>query len=199
MEQELSIVMKHVREIYDKDALVAKDRDGTACLLPIRKIAYLSRTKHGSVVHLITESPQSAGEYVVREHLDEMFARLKTSGFEQPHNSYIVNIRHLKNIGDKELVLKNGVILSVARSKYQHFVEAFLRYWGGKYFLQMRLKERWKIFACIGAAEILIFAVNRLRIPGLNLITAVLIYTELCLLLCCGRVGKKVFLTLSKS
>lgn len=133
MEQELTSAIKRVGEIFDREALVTRDREGNLCRLPIRQIAYIAKAKRGCMVHLLGESKREPKEYIVRKRLEELFEELATCGFDWPHSSYIVNMRLIAQMNDKELLLNDGVKLSVARSKYKYFVEAFTKYWGGKY------------------------------------------------------------------
>lgn len=73
--------------------------------------------------------------------------------------------------------------------------EGYLYYIFWNHFFQERFYEKWKTALGIGAAETVIFVVNSLRIPSINLIVTILIHMELCLLLYGGRIKKKFFLT----
>lgn len=133
MEQELTAALKRVGEIFDREALVTRDEAGNLCKVPVRQIAYIAKAKRGCIVHLIDESKQKPKEYITRSRLEELYEELATCGFDWPHNSYIVNLRLIDMMNDKELTLNDGVKLSIARSKYRDFAGAFAKYCGGKY------------------------------------------------------------------
>ena len=68
-----------------------------------------------------------------KKRLPEMYAMLKNFGFEYAHNSYIVNLNHIKRKTTKELELSDGTVLSIARSKEKELRAAFAKYKAQKY------------------------------------------------------------------
>ena len=54
---------------------------------------------------------------VSREKLKDLYETLKEHDFIHAHNSYIVNLKHVKRINKSELELSDGTVLSISRSK----------------------------------------------------------------------------------
>ena len=57
----------------------------------------------------------------------------ESCGFVRIHNSYIVNMAYIEKTIDHAVVLTDGIILNIARSREKHFQEVFAKYMASKY------------------------------------------------------------------
>lgn len=103
--------------------------------LTLDEILYISIARNGSSIHILKEAVKSEydEQLTSRKKLKELYEELKEYGFEYAHNSYIVNLNHIKRKTTHELELSNGVKLSIARSKEKQLRQAFAKYKSQKY------------------------------------------------------------------
>ena len=90
-------------------------------------IVYIERARGKCIVHL-SDTADLYGEVyecAVMESLESLEQRLSIYGFGYPHNSYIVNIGHIRRYENHELFLDNGECVSVARSKEEMFKKKY--------------------------------------------------------------------------
>lgn len=68
----------------------------------------------------------------IEESLQQLYERLSNKGFEFPHNSFLVNLFHvyIASKKKKQVILDNGDILQMSRSKSELFSERFSRFIG---------------------------------------------------------------------
>ncbi|MCM1048747.1 MAG: LytTR family DNA-binding domain-containing protein [Clostridiales bacterium] len=95
--------------------------------LDVDKILYIEIAKNGSNIHYY-DIPDEITVINVREKIKELYEQLCVFGFAVPHNSYLVNCHYLKQWDTHELELKNGMRLSISRSKEKSFRAACVRY-----------------------------------------------------------------------
>ena len=96
-------------------------------------VFYIERVKHGSLVYAKEKWMQPPFQKGIpsRERLDSMQDRLTDFGFACPHNSYLVNLEYVERVNNgTELVLSNGAILPISRSKARRFLQEYREYLG---------------------------------------------------------------------
>lgn len=103
--------------------------------LRLEEILYISIARNGSNIYVNPKIMKYEFENHIssKKRLPVIYEELHDFGFEYAHNSYIVNLNHIKRKTTKELELSDGTILSIARSKEKALRVAFARYKGGKY------------------------------------------------------------------
>lgn len=97
-------------------------------------VFYIEKAKHGSLVYAKEKwmYPPFQQGIPSRERLDSLKDRLMRFGFACPHNSYLVNLEYVERVNKgKELILSNGVILPISRSKVQGFLQKYMEYLEG--------------------------------------------------------------------
>ena len=110
-------------------------KEYNAVQLRLDEILYISIARNGSNIYV---NPKII-KYEFENHLTskkkllELYLLLKDCGFEYAHNSYIVNLNHIKRKTIKELELSDGTVLSIARSKEKALRVAFAKYKAKKY------------------------------------------------------------------
>ncbi len=72
-------------------------------------------------------------KYVTRQKMEYFKERLETGYFAVPHNSFIVNMNHIKNFKRESLLLTGGHSISVASRKQASFKKQFMAFIGEGY------------------------------------------------------------------
>lgn len=129
IEKELEEVLAHLAHIKEYPS-VWGCYEKTQYRLAPDDILYISKAKHGSIIHLFSGSFSFsiAREMSDRVHLQDLYARLCHYEFAYAHNSYIVNLKYVIKCSRTELQLADGHILTISRSKKKEFQEHFYQY-----------------------------------------------------------------------
>lgn len=90
-----------------------------------RDIRYIEVRNHELTYHLTTGELRSRGSVAERER------ELRDAGFVRCNICYLVNMRHIVDIGDGGLTLDDGTVLAVSRARRRSTMEEFARYMGG--------------------------------------------------------------------
>lgn len=85
---------------------------------------------------------EKEGKYVVFHHrggvsrdrktLKEVLEEISSGDFIEVGRDYAVNIRHLMAIENRELILRNNIVLPVSRYRVEALRERVMEYWGQK-------------------------------------------------------------------
>ena len=79
----------------------------------LSEIVFIETTGHKSIIHLGSE------DYHLYESMDELENRLKVYGFIRVHQSYMVNIRHIRSINNYLLTLDTGYEIKIPKARYK--------------------------------------------------------------------------------
>ena len=79
----------------------------------LSEIVFIETTGHKSIIHLGSEG------YHLYESMDELENRLKVYGFIRVHQSYMVNIRHIRSINNYVLTLDTGYEIKIPKARYK--------------------------------------------------------------------------------
>ena len=79
----------------------------------LSEIVFIETTGHKSIIHLGSE------DYHLYESMDELENRLKVYGFIRVHQSYMVNIRHIRSINNYVLILDTGYEIKIPKARYK--------------------------------------------------------------------------------
>lgn len=109
-------------------------------IITIRDITYFTHHRKGSVVHLSKSSHYASkiidGQLITQYTFSELLEMLHPVGFALPHNSYIVNMRYIKECRFKNLEIcieDEAASFSIARNKKEEFKSDFLHFLNKKY------------------------------------------------------------------
>ena len=92
--------------------------------IPYKEIMYIQR--EGKNAEIFSES----GSTKVRKSLQQVFDELGAEEFIFTDRGCIVNILHVMQVKDGEVVLKNGELLPISRSHLQDVKAKINAYWG---------------------------------------------------------------------
>lgn len=90
--------------------------------LVLSDVQYIESYNHSIVIH------QSAGNNTYYFSLSDFEKQLPMGQFARCHNSYLVNLEEVREIGRTELTLQSGETLPIGRAYYKTFQNAFVRY-----------------------------------------------------------------------
>ena len=68
--------------------------------------------------------------YTMYETLNEMESRLSEDNFIRIHQSYLVNMKYLKNVIRYKAILANGIELIIPKARYTYVRDKFIEYHG---------------------------------------------------------------------
>ena len=97
---------------------------GTAHVMKVQEILYAEVVNHHVVLHTPTETR------TYRTSLRDLSAQLPKRWFCAPHQSYLVNLLHVRSASAQEVSLADGTRIPIARSKQRQFLESFHRFLG---------------------------------------------------------------------
>ncbi|MCI8966407.1 MAG: response regulator transcription factor [Lachnospiraceae bacterium] len=110
--------------------------DGEATLYT-DNILYIESRKHKSFFYYMqsdaanpTASRSGAATYQIYEKLDSIEQKLSDHGFLRIHKSYLVNMKHIRRLGNYTAFLDTGAELPIPRLRYQTVKEQFVAYKG---------------------------------------------------------------------
>lgn len=99
---------------------------GTQMLLLVNDILYLEMFQHRVTIHLLNKN-----NIEVRGTLSEFVEQLSTSKFAQPHKSYLVNLDYIDRLKKQEIIMTNGDVIPIGRSKNLSFHECLHKFLKG--------------------------------------------------------------------
>lgn len=134
MVEEMKEILNEVNRNNEEVALVGHYRYNLIKVL-LRNIMYITNTKRGSRIFVSPECNEyDFGEQIlVDSKLTELYEKLERYGFEFVNKSYLVNMRYVRQIVERELVLYTDEKLSVSRNYYKEFREKFAKMVARKY------------------------------------------------------------------
>lgn len=88
---------------------------------------YIESNLHKLAFHIMEDDMKI---YTMYETLNELETKLAVNDFIRIHQSYLVNIRYIKNIVRYKLILSNGVELIIPKSRYTYVKQRFISYQG---------------------------------------------------------------------
>ena len=107
----------------EQPALVLRQK-GAPVSIPLHEIFFIESKRHTVNVHTEKET------VTVYERLDNVKDFLP-SGFFQCHKSFVVNMSRIRRfLTTGEILLKNGALIPVSRSKYNETKEAYFKFMG---------------------------------------------------------------------
>lgn len=85
--------------------------------IKVQNIIYIESNKHR--LNFITNEEQSSN-YTIYDKLDNIEKKFDAFNFLRIHKSYLVNVKYIVKIKKYKIVLVDGMILPISRSKYKN-------------------------------------------------------------------------------
>ena len=114
-------ILTDLRLNHQPRTVTLKGRGKTA-VLPLADIRYAESQNHGCIFHMVQEDQSFALGLAQVEQL------LPKNQFCRCHNSFLVNLVHIKEIAGREVVLTGGGRLPMGRRYAEQFQSEFIRY-----------------------------------------------------------------------
>lgn len=93
----------------------------------LERLLYIESNLHKLEFHIMEDDMKI---YTMYETLNALEDRLAANDFVRIHQSYLVNIKYIKNVVRYKVVLTNGVELVIPKAKYTYVKEQFVSYQG---------------------------------------------------------------------
>lgn len=91
--------------------------------ISLERLLYIESHLHILEFHVMEEVETV---YTMYEKLDVLENMLSESGFIRIHQSYLVNVKHIRNVVRYKLILINGVELSIPKVRYTEVKKKFI-------------------------------------------------------------------------
>ena len=95
--------------------------------ISLEKILYVESNLH-KLQFCVMEETQK--RYTLYKTLDELEKKLEGNNFVRIHQSYLVNLKHIKSVSRYKVTLINKAELNISRKRYMQVKEAFITYQG---------------------------------------------------------------------
>lgn len=91
------------------------------------RLLYIESQLHNLEFYIMEDS---LNKYTIYGSLNDIEKEFMGSGFLRIHQSYLVNMRHIKKFNRYQILLSNGVLLNIPKSRYKHVEEMIVAYKG---------------------------------------------------------------------
>jgi len=98
--------------------------DGISHVLKVQYIRYAEVQRHQIMLYT------ADGCLSFRGTLKDIVSQLPARWFAAPHQSYVVNLLHVRNASKTELTLTDGTRIPISRRRQQEFLRCFHRFLG---------------------------------------------------------------------
>lgn len=121
----LNEIFLYVKKTKEKHILDFQAVKGMVCL-PAEDIYYFAYENRR--VYIVTGEET----YCLVDKIGNVLKRMEEFGFSMPHQSFVVNMFHVKNIRNQEIVLDNGKVLPLSQKKQKAFKQELAEYLSGR-------------------------------------------------------------------
>lgn len=118
---EMIKVLNHLFKILSNEHLVLKTKEGIK-KIKYKEIYFIKVEDNLSTIHTYDAS------YHIWESLSSLYEKLKPYYFEKINKSIIVNMKHINNIKDKEIIMNNNYILNISIRTKSSFIKKYKNY-----------------------------------------------------------------------
>lgn len=98
--------------------------DGTTHVWKVHDILYAEVLNHRVSLHTIDQVISFRGT------LKDLTAQVPSRWFSAPHQSYMVNLLHVRSVSTQAVLLTNGVVIPLSRRRQREFTQSFHRFLG---------------------------------------------------------------------
>lgn len=101
-------------------------QEGTK-VVPLNRLLYIESVLHKLKFYVMEDKLKV---YTLYETLNNMEQQFQGNGFVRVHQSFLVNMKHMKSVSGYEVLLSNGTRLAVPKARYKYVKETFIAYKG---------------------------------------------------------------------
>lgn len=121
LKEDLSIIMQKLTSKDNSSKAILVKREKGIVKLFYDDILYIENQSNDIVIHT------RHGNYSKRYKISDLEKELMDSGFIRCHLGFIVNLRFIEYIGDKDITLEGGERIPISRKRIKLVKEKFLR------------------------------------------------------------------------
>jgi DNA-binding LytR/AlgR family response regulator len=121
----LEEVFQYLEKSKEQTILEFETVHGIVCL-PADNIDYFEYENRR--VRIVTEKES----FYMKEKIGAVGERMKNFGFSMPHQSFVVNLLHVKNVRGNDIFMDNGQILPLAQKKQKSWKQELVAYLAGR-------------------------------------------------------------------
>lgn len=98
--------------------------EGISHVFNVHDIVYAEVINHHVTLHT------TAGSFSFRATLKDLTGQLPGRWFCAPHQSYVVNLLHVRTVSAQEVILTDGTRIPISRRRQREFLQGFHRFLG---------------------------------------------------------------------
>lgn len=117
----LEEIFRYVKDPEKMTVLDFRTVEGIVCL-PVEDIYYFEYRNRKIRIVAKTE------EYEMVNKIGELHERMKKFGFSMPHQSFVVNMLHVKNVKSGQIYLDNGMEVPLSQKKQKLWKQELIAY-----------------------------------------------------------------------
>lgn len=95
--------------------------------ISLERILYIESKLHKLEFHIMEDTLKT---YTIYETLNKIEKKLEGNNFVRIHQSFLINLKHVKKVTGYRTILSNGVALSIPKVRYKYVKEMFVAYKG---------------------------------------------------------------------
>lgn len=128
----LEEIFRYMKSAEKKIILDFHTVDGTLCL-PVESIYFFEYENRK--IRIVTDKEQ----YYMADKIGNVAKRMDEFGFSMPHQSFVVNMFHVKNVKNQQIFLDNGMEIPLSQKKQKIWKQELMEY------LSRRLEGRGEV------------------------------------------------------
>lgn len=125
----LKEIFRYTKTAEEKTILSFKTADGIVCL-PINEIYFFEYQNRR--IRMVTAKE----EYYLADKIGNVEENMRPYGFSMPHQSFVVNMCHVKNVKSGQIMMDNGLEVPLSQKKQKTWKQELIGY------LSDRLEQR---------------------------------------------------------
>ena len=128
----LEEIFRYMKSAEKKIILDFHTVDGSLCL-PVERIYFFEYENRK--IRIVTDEEQ----YYMADKIGNVAKRMAEFGFSMPHQSFVVNMFHVKNVKNQQIFLDNGMEIPLSQKKQKIWKQELMEY------LSRRLEGRGEV------------------------------------------------------
>lgn len=128
----LEEIFRYTKSAEKKIILDFHTVDGSLCL-PVERIYFFEYENRK--IRIVTDEEQ----YYMADKIGNVAKRMAEFGFSMPHQSFVVNMFHVKNVKNQQIFLDNGMEIPLSQKKQKIWKQELMEY------LSRRLEGRGEV------------------------------------------------------
>ena len=117
----LEEIFRYMRSAEKKIILDFHTVDGALCL-PVESIYFFEYENRK--IRIVTDKEQ----YYMADKIGNVAKRMAEFGFSMPHQSFVVNMFHVKNVKNQQIFLDNGMEIPLSQKKQKIWKQELMGY-----------------------------------------------------------------------